>query len=86
MRAGEDKDRLIRIRQQDLPVFALRPRIQPDDGSLPLLNLFDDPSPIRQNRDPDSIPDSRDIARGSTSFQLAPQLTDDKALPSVAPA
>ena len=81
MRARKDEDNLISIRQQNLLIFTLRPRIEPHQSLLPSFDLFDDPAFIRQNRDPHAVAQRGDIPFGFALFQLPAQLTNDKALP-----
>ena len=80
MGAGKDEDRLIRVCQQYLLIIPLWPRVESDNRPLPFFNLFDHPAAIYQNRNPDSISDRGNIAGGFALFQLAAQLTNDKAL------
>ena len=67
MRAGEDKDRLIRVRQQDLLIFPLRSWIQADNGARSFFDFFDHPAFIGQERDPHAIANRSDVAQ-STAF------------------
>jgi hypothetical protein len=83
MRARKHKDRLIGIRQHDLLICPLRSRVEPDDCLLPFLDLFDHPASIRQNRDPDPVSQSRDIAGCASFLQLAAQLTNNETLPGI---
>ena len=79
MRACKDEDGLIGIRQQNLLILTLGPRIKSNDSLLPLFDLFYRPTAICPHRDVDFIPKRRDITHGSSAFQLAAQLTNNKA-------
>ena len=81
MRAREDEDRLIGICQQHLLILPLGPRIKPHDRLLALFDLFYRSTSIGPDRDVDLIPKRCDVAHGSSAFQLAAQLTNNKALP-----
>jgi hypothetical protein len=80
MGAGEDKDRLISVGQQDLLVLSLRARIEPDDSLLPFFDLFDHPGAVFQNRNTDPVADGYQISRPRTAFQPPAQLANEKAL------
>ena len=80
MRARKDEDSLIGIRQQHLLIVSLWTRIQPDDGALAFLDLFNHTTPIGQDRDLHLIANRGDITFCATLFQLAAQLANDKAL------
>ena len=77
MRARKHKNCLIGIRQQDLLILTLGPRVEPDDGLLPFFDLFYHPTSILQDSDPNLIPKSGDVAGGASLFQLAAQLTNN---------
>ena len=81
MRAREDEDCLLGICQQHLLILTLRTRIKPHDRLLALFDLFYRSTSIYPDRDVDPIPKCSDIAHGSSAFQLAAQLTNNKALP-----
>ena len=80
MRARKHEDCLIGICQQNLLVLALGSRVKPNDGPLPLFDLFYCPAAICPHRDPDSISKSGDVTHCPAAFQLATQLTNNKAL------
>ena len=80
MRACKDENCLIGICQQDLLILTLRPRIKPNDSLLPLLDLFDRSASVCPQRDPNLIAKCCKVTHCPASFQLAAQLTNDKAL------
>ena len=79
MRAREDEDRLIGICQQHLLILTLGTRVESHDSLLPLFDLFYRSTSIYPDRDVDSIPKRCNVTHGSSAFQLAAQLTNDKA-------
>src|SRR6185503_1668393 len=83
MCARKDEDRLIRIGQQDLLILTLGPRVKPDDGLLPLFDLFYRSASICPHRDPNLISKCRNVTHCPASFQLAAQLANNKALPGL---
>jgi len=81
MGAGKDEDSLVGVRQQNLLVITLGARVEPDDGPLPILDLFDRPASICRNGDADPVSNGRDVSGSLALLQLAAQLTNSKALP-----
>ena len=80
MCASKDKDCLICICQQYLLIITLWARVQATDGTLSFFDLFDHPAPIGQDRDPDPVPDGRNITLCPALLQFAAQLTNNKVL------
>ena len=79
MRAREDENGLISIREQNLLILTLGPRIESNDSLLALFDLFYRPAAICPHRDMDSIPKCSNIAHCPAAFQFATQLTNNKA-------
>ena len=69
MSASENEDRLVGIGEQDLLVFTLGPRIKPDDGLLPFIDILDHPGAIPQYRNVNPVADGHQIPRASSLFQ-----------------
>ena len=80
IRASEDEYGLIGICQQNLLIYSLRARIQPDDGLFALFDIFHDPAAVIQKRDLYMVAECGNITHGSPLFELAAQPTNDKAL------
>jgi hypothetical protein len=79
MRARKDEHSLIGICQQNLLILPLGPRVKPNDSLLPLLDLFYRPASICPYCNLNFIAKRRDITHCPTAFQLAAQLTNNKA-------
>ena len=79
MRARKAEDGLIGIRQQHLLILTLGTRVESHDSLLPLFDLFYRSASICPHRDVNSIPKCRDVTHSPSAFQLAAQLTNNKA-------